>query len=393
MDPVKNPFSPGAGTPPPALAGREDVLERVRVAIARVAIGKSSKHNVLIGLRGVGKTVLLEEIGNRAEAAGNYVLRIEAPENRSLPSVLVPQLRVILLKMSASAAAADLAKRALRALAGFVRTLKVTYSDIELRLDAEPEVGLADSGDLETALTDLIVASAKAAHTAGSALVILIDELQYVPIDQLGAFIAALHRCAQQQLPVILTCAGLPQLRAHIGKAKTYSERLFEFFELGPLSASDSAMAVRVPMSQNGVAIEDDALLELVRETGGYPYFLQEWGKNTWDIAATSPITASDVRRARELVMATLDASFFAVRFERLTPAEQRYLRAMAELGSGPHRSGDIAEVLGKQSRELGPIRNNLIAKGMIWSPSHGDTAFTVPLFDQFIRRAIPTLT
>jgi hypothetical protein len=146
-------------------------------------------------------------------------------------------------------------------------------------------------------------------------------------------------------------------------------------------------------MSQNGVAIEDDALLELVRETGGYPYFLQEWGKNTWDIAATSPVTASDVRRARELVMATLDASFFAVRFERLTPAEQRYLRAMAELGSGPHRSGDVAEVLGKQSRELGPIRNNLIAKGMIWSPSHGDTAFTVPLFDQFIRRAIPTLT
>ena len=391
MDPVNNPFAPGAGTPPPELAGRADILEKARIAIARMASGKSSKHPLLIGLRGVGKTVLLDEIGARAEADGHYVLRIEAPEHRSLPAVLAPQVRIALLKLSTSAAATEYANRALRALAGFVSSLKVSYADIELRLDVEPEKGLADSGDLESVLTDLLTASGEAAAKAEKSLVILIDELQYVSVEQLGPFIAALHRCAQQQLPVVLVGAGLPQLRANVGKAKTYSERLFEFFELGPLPATDAREAIQKPLEDHHVQIEPDALSLIVEETVGYPYFLQEWGKNAWDAAPSSPISSTDVQRARQIVIATLDASFFAVRFDRLTTSEQRYLRAMAELGSGPHRSGEIAEVLGKHTRELGPVRSSLIAKGMIWSPSHGDTAFTVPLFDQFLKRVMPT--
>ena len=392
MDPVNNPFAPGAGTPPPELAGRADILEKARIAIARMASGKSSKHPLLIGLRGVGKTVLLDEIGARAEAGGHYVLRIEAPEHRSLPAVLAPQVRIALLKISTSAAATEYANRALRALAGFVSSLKASYADIELRLDVEPEKGLADSGDLESVLTDLLTASGEAAAKAAKALVILIDELQYVAVEQLGPFIAALHRCAQQQLPVVLVGAGLPQLRANVGKAKTYSERLFEFFELGPLSDVHAREAIQIPLEDHDVQIEPDALALIVEETVGYPYFLQEWGKNAWDVAPSSPISSTDVQRAQQIVIATLDASFFAVRFDRLTTSEQRYLRAMAELGFGPHRSGEIAEVLGRHTRELGPVRSSLIAKGMIWSPSHGDTAFTVPLFDQYIKRVMPTL-
>lgn len=391
MDRIKNPFSPGAGTPPPELAGRGDVLEKARIAIARMAAGKSSQHQMLIGLRGVGKTVLLDEIGKRAEADGHVVLYIEAPESKSLPAVLAPQFRIALIRLSKSAAAAEYASRALRALAGFVRSLKITYSDIQLRMDVEPEKGLADSGDLESAVTDMLTASGEAARSAGKSMVILFDELQYVEIEQLGALISALHRCAQQQLPLVLMGAGLPQLRANVGKAKTYSERLFEFFELGPLSENDANDAIAKPLADNHVEIEDSALAMIYQETAGYPYFLQEWGKSSWDVASNSPISRSDVQEARELVLARLDASFFAVRLDRLTPSEQRYLRGMAELGPGPHRSGEIAEVLGKSTQELGPVRNNLIAKGMIWSPAHGETAFTVPLFDEFLKRVMTT--
>jgi hypothetical protein len=390
MDPVRNPFAPGAGTPPPELAGRDELRETVRIALERIRRGLPSKSIVMIGLRGVGKTVLLDRMRDDAEAEGLHTLRIEAPEGRSLPAVLAPQLRVALLRLSRNEQAKDLAARALRALAGFAKSLKIKYQDIEVGIDLDPEPGLADNGDLEHDLQALLDAAGAAAKKAGTALVLFVDELQYVEEDQLAALITALHRTAQRRLPVVLVGAGLPQLRGQMGRAKSYAERLFDFPEVGPLSEEAAKIAIAKPAHAEGVAIEADALERIVQYTRGYPYFLQEWGKHTWEIAQDSPITLGDVEKASGVTVAALDESFFRVRFDRLTPAEKRYLRAMAELGPGPHRSGDIADVLGRKVTALGPTRNQLIAKGMIWSPSHGDTAFTVPLFDEFMRRIIP---
>jgi hypothetical protein len=390
MDPVRNPFAPGAGTPPPELAGRDELRDTIRIALERIRRGLPSKSIVMIGLRGVGKTVLLDRIRDDAEAEGLHTLRIEAPEGRSLPAVLAPQLRIALLRLSRNEQAKDLAARALRALAGFAKSLKVKYQDIEVGIDLDPEPGLADNGDLEHDLQALLDAAGAAAKKAGTALVLFVDELQYVEEDQLAALITALHRTAQRRLPVVLVGAGLPQLRGQMGRAKSYAERLFDFPEVGPLSEPAAKIAIAKPAHDEGVDINPKALERIVQYTRGYPYFLQEWGKHTWEIAQKSPITLADVEKASGVAVAALDESFFRVRFDRLTPAEKRYLRAMAELGPGPHRSGDIAEVLSRKVTALGPTRNQLISKGMIWSPSHGDTAFTVPLFDEFMRRIMP---
>ena len=390
MDPVSNPFAPGAGTPPPELAGRDDLREMVRVAIERVRRGLPTKSILMVGLRGVGKTVLLDRMRDDAEAAGIHTVRIEAPESRSLPALLAPQLRQALLRLSRNDQAKDLAQRALRALAGFAKALKIKYQDIEVGVDFDPEPGLADNGDLEHDLQALLEAVGAAAQKAGTALVLFIDELQYVQEDQLAALITALHRTAQRRLPVVLVGAGLPQLRGRMGQAKSYAERLFDFPEIGALAEPAAKIAIRKPAAAQGVEIEDDALQRIVQETHRYPYFLQEWGKHAWDTAAVSPITRLDVELASRSAVAALDESFFRVRFDRLTPVEKKYLRAMAELGPGPHRSGDVAEKLDRKVTSLGPTRNQLIAKGMVWSPSHGDTAFTVPLFDEFMRRIMP---
>jgi len=344
----------------------------------------------MVGLRGVGKTVLLDRMRDDAEATGIQTLRIEAPEGRSLPAILTPELRRALLRLSRNQRATDLAHRALRGLAGFVTALKVKYQDIEVGLDLEPEPGLADNGDLELDLQALLEAAGQAAKEGETALALFIDELQYVKEDQLAALIIALHRTAQRQLPVVLVGAGLPQLRGRTGRAKSYAERLFDFPEVGPLSPEAARAAIRKPAEAEGAKIDDDALERIVIATQRYPYFLQEWGKHAWDAADRSPITLQDVEQGSETAIAALDASFFRVRFDRLTPLEKRYLRAMAELGPGPHRSGAIAETLGREVSSLAPTRGQLISKGMIWSPSHGDTAFTVPLFDGFMRRIMP---
>ncbi|MBM4116949.1 ATP-binding protein [bacterium] len=390
MDRVRNPFAPGAGTPPPELAGRDDLLETVRVVLGRVRLALPTKSILMVGLRGVGKTVLLDRMREDAEQSGLETVRIEAPENRSLPAVLAPQLRQSLLRLSRHEQARALAIRALRALAGFAKALKVKYQDIEVGLDYEPEPGLADNGDLEQDLQALIEVAGAAAGKADTALVLFVDELQYVPEEQLAALITGLHRAAQRRLPVVLLGAGLPQLRAQMGRAKSYAERLFDFPEIGPLPVDAARSAIAKPAAAQGVAFTEEALDRIVTQTEGYPYFLQEWGKQAWDAAAVSPIAIEDVEQASAAAIAALDASFFRVRFDRLTPAEKRYLRAMAELGPGPHRSGDIADQLSRKVTVLGPTRSQLIAKGMVWSPSHGDTAFTVPLFAGFMRRIMP---
>lgn len=390
MDPVLNPYSPGAGTPPPELAGREDVRQRVGVALRRVRIGNPAKSVLMVGLRGVGKTVLLDQMCMDAAAIGARTLRIEAPEGRSLPAMLAPQLRQTLLKLKLSEKTKEYAVRSLRALAGFAKALKVKFNDIEINYDYEPEPGLADNGDLETDLAELLVLVGQTARHEGTVLAIFIDELQYVEEGQFSALITALHRCAQLKLPIMVIGAGLPQLLAIAGNAKSYAERLFDFPTIGPLNEDDARLAITKPALALDVAYTPEAVNRIITETQGYPYFLQEWCKQAWDVAPQNPIGEADVQAAREVTMAALDEGFFRVRFDRCTPAEKRYLRAMAELGEGPHRSGDIAARLGKQVNALAPVRHALIRKGMVWSPSYGDTAFTVPLFDRFMRRAMP---
>lgn len=390
MDPRLNPYAPGAGTPPPELAGRDDLIDRAAVALDRIRAGRASRSFVYYGLRGVGKTVLLNRIRTDAERRGFVTISVEAPEGRSLPAVLAPTLRATLLKLSRVAAAKDGVTHALRALAGFVRALKVKYQDMEVGLDFDPEPGLADSGDLEHDLMDLLSSVGSAAKESGTAVILFIDELQYIAKEQLAALVSALHNASQNQLATTMMAAGLPQLVGQTGRAKSYAERLFEFVPVDRLDDDAAREAICVPARQLSVEYEVGAIDEILRQTRGYPYFLQEWGKHSWEIADTTPIRREDAESATVAALAELDASFFRVRFDRLTPAEKRYMRAMAELGPGPHRSGDIAEQLGRNVTTVAPIRSSLIAKGMIYSPAHGDNAFTVPLFDGFMKRTMP---
>jgi hypothetical protein len=356
----------------------------------RTRLGLSAKCVVMTGLRGVGKTVLLDRVRLDAEDVGLETLRIEAPEDRSLPAILLPELRQVLLRLSRKEKAKELTERALRAFASFAKAMKVKYDDIEVGLDLEPEPGLADNGDLEQDLQMLMEAVGQAAVEANTAVIIFIDEVQYVREKELAALITTLHRMAQRKLPVLMVGAGLPQIPGQMGKAKSYSERLFEFPIIGPLSREAAYQAIARPIESQGCVIEEEALNLIFEHTRGYAYFLQEWGKHSWDAAKSSPIMKRDVELASITAVAALDDSFFRVRFDRLTPVEKRYLRAMAELGPGPHRSGDVAEMLHRKVTSLGPVRNKLVAKGMIWSPSHGDTGFTVPLFDEFMKRVMP---
>ena len=390
MDPIRNPFAPGAGTPPPELAGRDDLRKTLLIALERARIGRPAKSAMLVGLRGVGKTVLLDRIREDAENVGIHTVRIEAPEGRSLPALLAPQLRQALLRLSQIEAAKEYAVRGLRALSGFVGKLKVTFADIEVGIDYDPEPGLADNGDLEHDLQALFEQVGLAAKSAKTALAIFIDELQYVEESQLAALITAMHRTEQRQLPLVLVGAGLPQLRGQMGNAKSYAERLFDFPEIGPLPPPAARLAIERPLANEGVAIKEDALEQILRVTQGYAYFLQQWGSHTWRAASEPPITKANVDTASVTATAALDESFFRVRFDRLTPKEKKYLRAMAELGEGPHRSGDIAACFRAAVSSLAPTRSSLITKGMVWSPNHGDTAFTVPMFGEFMKRIVP---
>lgn len=390
MDERKNPYSPGAGTPPPELAGREPLLERAAVALDRIRAGRAARSFIYHGLRGVGKTVLLNRVRQSAESTGITCVQIEAPEDRSLPAVISPTLRAALIKMSKGKQIRTALEKSLRALAGFARAMKLKYQDIEFSIDQAPEPGLADSGDLESDLLDLLRSVGEAAAERDTAVVLFIDELQYVHEEQLAALITALHRTGQDQIPITLVGAGLPQLLGQMGRAKSYAERLFEFVEVGSLDETAARDALCVPARKQGVEYDDGAIFEILKQTKGYPYFLQEWAKHSWNIADASPISQSDAKAATAAALAELDASFFRVRFDRLTPSEKRYMRALAELGPGPKRSGDVAQLLGRRVTTVAPMRSSLILKGMLYSPKHGDTAFTVPLFDGFMKRIMP---
>jgi AAA ATPase domain len=387
MDPLRNPFSPGAGAPPPELAGRENILSKADLLIARVRSGKPGKSFIMVGLRGVGKTVLLNQIQNRAQAAGNRTVLAEAHEKKKLPELLAPALRKLIFSLDRMEGVSAKAKRALAVLKSFLSGLKVKVAEIELSIDPIP--GLADSGDLESDLPDLFEAVAEAAAERKTSVVILIDELQYLSQDELSALIMAMHRIAQKNLPLSFIGAGLPIIPALAGESKSYAERLFEFPEIGPLADQDARMALNDPAEKEGSGFTQAALDEIIRVTKGYPYFIQEWGFQSWNLATTSPIDIEVIKQATAESISALDESFFRVRFDRLTPRERTYLRALAELGPGQHRSGDVAALMKITVSQAAPIRNTLIQKGMIYSPSHGDIAFSVPLFDEFMRRTI----
>ena len=390
MDPIKNPFAPGAGSPPPELVGRDPILEQARILLGRIKQTKPEKSLLLTGLRGVGKTVLLNEIERMARREGYWTISMEAHEDKPLGPLLAPHLRSVLYDLDRLTGAGNKVKRGLAVLKGFMNGIKVTVGEIEIGLDIEPERGSADSGDLEVDLPNLFVVVAEAAQERQCAVALFIDEIQYFNQKELGALIMAMHKLQQRQLPLVLLGAGLPILPGLAGESKSYAERLFNFPDVGALSEPDAAKALREPAQAAGVVFEAPALAEVFRLTRGYPYFLQEWGYQSWNLAPASPITLAIVQNATTRVTPRLDQNFFRVRFDRLTPSEKNFLRAIAHLGNGPQRTGDIADTLRVKISSLGPVRAKLIKKGMIYSPAHGDIAFTVPLFGEFMRRAIP---
>ncbi|MFZ3206537.1 MAG: ATP-binding protein [Pseudomonas sp.] len=387
MDKNINPFNPGAGVSPPELAGRSEVLGTAETALERIKRGRHAKSLMVLGLRGVGKTVLLNQIKDRAVSLGYLAEMQEAHDGAELKQLLIPVLRRLLLRLDRMQNTVETVKKGIRVLRSFIGNITIAAGGTEVTLGVDPEAGYADSGNLEDDLRDVLIATGEAARDAGTPVAILIDELQYLSKDELGALIRGIHAINQAGLPLILFGAGLPQLAGQAGDAKSYAERLFEFPRLGALLEIDAWKAIRDPVEDEGAAISEEALKEIYDKTHGYPYFLQEWGYSAWNIAEGETITEQDARTATVESIRKLDESFFRVRFDRTTPAERDYMRCLAELGEGPQRSADVATALGRRATSLGPVRDSLIKKGMIYSPEYAQIAFTVPLFDEFMRR------
>ncbi len=392
MDRLNNPYVPGAGLQPPELAGRDRLLSDASIDMDRVLAGRPAKGLILLGLRGVGKTVLLNRLRSTAEEKGFRAVRIEAPEGASLPQLLVPELRRLLHGLDLRQAATHQLRRAANVLGKFARAFKVKAVDVDLEFSVDLSPGEGDSGNLEQDLPQLLVALAEAAADRQTAIGLFIDEIQYLSPSELAAVIVACHEIAQRNLPFLFVGAGLPQVAALAGKAKSYAERLFDYPQVGALEPHDARAALLKPAQAEGVAFEDAASELVLVAAENFPYFIQEWGFQVWNAAPTSPITRAMVRAASPGVVSQLDNNFFRVRFDRLTPLEQKYLRAMAELGPGPHGTGRIAEALGVRTSSVATVRQHLITKGMVWSQRHGETSFTVPMFDAFMKRQMPEL-
>ena len=387
MDPVRNPYSPGAGSPPPALVGRATHLDAFDIAVQRLGIGRSAKSMMLTGLRGVGKTVLLREFGRTAESHGWTHIPTEATEDQRFAESMATLVRKALLRLSAARRAADSARRAL----GILRSFSVRWNlpdGGELALGLDPIPGFADSGALDSDLGDLFIAIGEFARTQDSGVLFTVDEVQYLSRAEFTALIVGLHRVSQEQLPFTIAGAGLPSLPALAGEARSYAERLFSFPVIDSLPPDQAGEALSTPAADEGVSWDTGALHRVVDITDGYPYFLQEFGKQAWD-AAIGPdrITSAAVESAIPVAVHELDSGFFRVRIGRTTNAERAYLAAMASLGPSPYGSGKVAAAMGKTTTEVGPYRDTLIKRGLCYSPRHGIIDFTVPMFDQFIRR------
>ncbi|NHN87058.1 AAA family ATPase [Acetobacter sp. LMG 1627] len=388
MDPVRNPYVPGAGASPPELAGREDLFTQAGIVLQRALGGKSARGFIATGLRGVGKTVVLARVEQLAQSAGYLTCFVEAQEEKPLGATLAPYLRRMMLELDRLGAVTEQVKRGLRVLKSFAAGLRI-HSDFgfSIALDVEPERGTADTGDLAMDLPDMISALGHAAQSRHTGVALFIDEIQNLPEADLAALIMAMHRVMREGLPVVLMGAGLPHLVSMIGRAKSYAERLFEFPVLGPLAPAECEDALRTPAERAGVDFTPEAVAEVVRITRGYPYFLQEWAYHAWNVAHGDRILAGDIQVATEVSLTSLDGGFFRMRYARLTPREREYCQAMAELGAGSHRSAEVAGRMGVRTQVVAPVRATLVRKGMIYSPRRGETAFTVPLFENYLHR------
>lgn len=390
MNPIQNPFSPGAGSPPPELVGRTEVIDEAKILLGRVKLHKSEKSMLLTGLRGVGKTVLLNKIESLARESGYKTIMIEAQEERSLAAALIPQLRNVLYELDLVKKTGEKVKRALMTLRNFIGSVKLSYG--AFGIDLEPLPGKADSGDMTLDLPELLLSVAEAAAEKESGVAIFIDEMQILAPLEFTSLILAMHKLQQCQAPLVLVGGGLPTIPRMAGEAKSYAERLFSYPVVGQLGREDANAALRLPVEQKGIRFSANALDSIYRHTQGYPYFLQEWGYQIWNHLREDAkcIQTKDVDAVIEKALHRLDENFFRVRYDRLTDGEKRFMRAMAELAPDDCRTAELAKLLGKTANALTPTRSNLIRKGMIYSPCHGVLAYSVPLFDEFMKRTIP---
>ncbi|MDN3566029.1 ATP-binding protein [Paeniroseomonas aquatica] len=385
MDPYRNPFAPGAGSRPPELAGRTAILEAGKISCGRAVQGRSARSIMLLGLRGTGKTVLLNEIGRQAEQQGLLVSKVESPEGESLARLIYPEMRKVMRSLSGIEAAKQITTRGLKGLQNFASIFKIEIAGVEVGV--EPELGLADTGDLQYDLPDLFTLIGKAAKAAERGWLLLIDEVQYLSEADLSALIVALHRMSQEGLPVLLVGAGLPQVARLAGEAKSYAERLFQYPAVGALDPASARQAIEKPIVDEDATITAEALKVIIERTRGYPFFLQEWASVIWNNAEGPEINFEDADRSYPETLASLDEGFFKVRIDRLTKAEVQFVKAMAQLGDGPYAMADIAKKMNRTQKSLGPSRANIISKGMIYSTDHGYLDFTVPLFAEFMQR------
>jgi len=363
-------------------------MESFDILLQRLENGYAEKSMIITGLRGVGKTVLLDVFREKAEERNWATVEWEVEKTTSLESKIATQTRRALLQIAPKARWTDRAKRAAAVLKSFTITFNPDGA-VTAGLNVEALAGVGDSGALSEDLSDLFVALGEAARERETGVIFLLDEIQYLASRELEALITALHKCARRSLPITLVGAGLPQIPRLAGEARSYSERLFEFPTIGSLALDSHARdALTLPAQELEVEFQEEAVDFVVEYTQGYPYFLQEYGKLLWDEASDSPITDGDAAQVMPLVEAKLDESFFRVRVDRATNLELEYLCAMAKLGPEAKRASDVARLINRTSEQAGPIRSRLIDKGLLYTPGHGYAAFTVPQFDRYLLRA-----
>lgn len=389
MDPVRNPYAPGAGTPPPELAGREQERRAFDVLLRRLSAGRPEQGLALWGLRGVGKTVLLNDFGSHAETAGWGTGYVELGGRGPLR----PALAVVALQAAQSLARrpglAERARAALRVVKSFSVTAMPT--GVSFSVEVEPDRGRGDSGQLDVDLYEVLLELGETARAAGTGVALFFDEMQFAQATDLGAVLAALHRAGQRRLPIAAVCAGLPQLASRLVEASSYAERLFSYHEIGKLSSEAAAAALTVPAQREGVVYREDALEYLLARTGRYPFFIQTYGKYVWDVATESPVDLTAARAADRIAQEQLDNGFHRTRWNRATPAERRYLAALAAVGDGPQSTSDVSAQLGLTQQQTAVQRQNLIdVKGLLYSPRRGLIDFTAPLFGDYVRRHHP---
>jgi hypothetical protein len=393
VDSLRNPYTPNAGASPEILVGRDDQTRSFTALLNRLSQGRTNQSLIVTGLRGVGKTVLLNVFADIARRERWEVVELEASKHDDgrFRQAMFSQLRAALLRLSPRARWTGRIRRAAEVLSAFA--LSATHDTLTISWDVPPAEGLGDHGDLSMDLTDVLVAIGEAAQEQGRGLVLLVDEVQFLRRTQLEALIQAVHKTVQRSLPLTFVGAGLPQIAELAGDAKSYAERLFTFPRLGALSGDDARKALAEPAASERAEFDEDALDLASEITQGCPYFIQELGYQVWEVAEGERITAQDVEAAREAYETKLDTSFFRVRLDRATPLQTAYMRAMAQLGSEPQKAADVARVMGRASTQVGPTRAELIDMGLLYTPDHGYAAFTVPDFDRFIMRAVPILT